>query len=173
MTSYEEILNRRSIRKYKDTPVEQEIIDKILVAGTYAATAKGDQSPIIVSIENKEDRDAIEVINMTSVGRPAGTPFYGAPYVAVVFAEKGNPNSVQDASLVMGNMMQAAYSLGVGSCWINRAKESFETEEGKALMKKWGLDPEAWVGVANLILGYADQEPVAKERKPDYIIRAK
>lgn len=172
-TTYDDIMSRRSIKKYKDTPVPQEILDKILEAGTYAPTAAGKQSPIIVFVESKETRDKIEVLNSTSVGRPAGTPFYGAPHVAVVFAQKGNPNSVQDASLVSANIMHAAHALGIGSCWINRAKEAFETEEGKKLMTEWGLDPEAWVGVSNMILGYADADPKPIPRKENYIIKVK
>lgn len=172
-TTYEDIMSRRSIKKYKDTPVPQEILDKILEAGTYAPTAGGKQSPLIVLIESKETRDKLEELNCTAVGRPAGSTFYGAPHVAVVFAQKGNPNGVQDASLVSANIMHAAHALGIGSCWINRAKEAFETEEGRALMVKWGLDPDAWEGVSNMILGYADIEPKAIPRKENYIIKVK
>lgn len=169
---YDLIMSRRSIKKYKDTPVPQELLDAVLKAGTYAPTAANKMSPLIVSVENKADRDALEVLNTTSVGRPAGTPFYGAPNVIVVFAERGNPNGVQDASLVMANLMHAANALGLGSCWINRAKESFNTDEGKALMVKWGLDPEKWEGVGNCILGYADMEPAPQTpRKEGYVVR--
>ena len=172
-TTYEDIMSRRSIKKYRPDPVPQEILDKILEAGTYAATAGGKQSPVIVFIESKETRDKVEELNCTSVGRPAGPAFYGAPHVAVVFAERGNGNSVQDASLVSANIMHAAHALGIGSCWINRAKESFETEEGKALMKEWGLDPEKYVGVSNMIMGYADTDPKPAPRKENYIVKVK
>lgn len=172
-TTYEDILSRRSIKKYKNIPVPEEIIDKILEAGTYAPTAGGRQSPLIVLVENKEDKDELERLNTVSVGRPAGTPFYGAPHVAVVFAARGNGNGVQDASLVMGNLMHAAHALGIGSCWINRAKETFDTEEGKALMVKWGLNPDEWEGVGNCILGYADHDPKPIARKEGYIVKIK
>ena len=171
---YESILARRSIKKYTDTPVPQELLDAVIKAGTYAPTASNKMSPLIISVENKDERDAVERLNSTSVGRAPGKTFYGAPNLIIVFAERGNPNSVQDASLVLANLMHAANALGLGSCWINRAKESFETEEGKALLVKWGVDPDKWVGVGNCILGYADGEPAPQSpRKDGYVVRVK
>ena len=95
-------------------------------------------------------------------------PFYGAPTVVVVLARAESPHAVQDGSLVLGNLMNAAHAIGLGSCWINRAKETFETEEGKELLKKWGIEGE-YVGIGNCILGYPDEAPSIKPRKENYI----
>ena len=100
-----------------------------------------------------------------------GDPFYGAPTVVVVLADKSRSTCVEDGSLVIGNLMNAAFSLGIGSCWIHRAREVFGTEEGREILRAWGLDPERYIGVGNCILGYAAQEGKAKPRKEDYIIR--
>ena len=98
-------------------------------------------------------------------------PMYGAPTILVVLADANAKCAVQDGSLVMGNLMLAAASLGLGSCWINRAKEEFESEEGKALLKKWGIEGE-WIGVGHCTLGYpaGDPQPAAP-RKSDYILK--
>lgn len=170
MDAIENLLNRRSIRKYKDKQISEKELDIILAAGTYAPTAKGTQSPLIVSVQNKEDINLMSKINANIWGQNID-PFYGAPTVVVVFAEKNNPNGVQDASLVLGNLMNAAHAVGVGSCWINRAKETFETVEGIALLKKWGIDGE-WEGVGSCILGYQDcDDPTPKQRKDNYIVK--
>lgn len=98
-------------------------------------------------------------------------PFYGAPTVVAVFADSRRETCVEDGSLVMGNLMNAAFSLGVDSCWIHRAREVFQTKEGKALMKKWGLGEE-YIGIGNCILGYGDKPlPQAKPRKEGFVIR--
>mgnify|MGYP002987146591 CR=1 FL=1 len=163
---------RRSIRKYKADMVPQEIIDKIIEAGLYAASGKGTQNTIIIQVTNKELRDKISEMNCKIGGWEEGfDPFYGAPVVLVVLAEKDWPTHVYDGSLVMGNLMLAAHAVGVDSCWIHRAKEEFASPEGKALLKEWGL-PENLVGIGHCILGYRDCEyPEAKERKANYIVR--
>lgn len=163
-----DLLHRRSIRRFKDQPIEKEVLEKILEAGTYAPTAMGKQSPIMVVLQRKEDIEELEKINCLFT--PQEHPFYGAPCVVVVLADGTRPTCVEDGSLVLGNLMNAAYSLGVGSCWIHRAKESFACEEGKALLKKWGL-PDTLIGVGNCIMGYSDcDEPAAKPRKENYIL---
>ena len=163
------ILNRRSIRKYKNKDVEEYLIDEILKAGTYAPTGRNSQSPIIIAITNKDIKNKLAKIN-ASVMNSNFDPFYGAPVVLVVLADKKIPTYLYDGCLVMENMMLAAHSLGLGSCWIHRAKETFETEAGKDLLKSWGLD-ESYEGVGNVILGYRDGElPKAKPRKENYII---
>lgn len=167
------LLTRRSIRKYKPGQIADAELDAVLEAATYAPTAKGTQSPLIVAVQNAQDIAAMRETNARVWGRPDFDPFYGAPTVVVVFAEPGNPNGVQDASLVMGNMMNAAHAVGLASCWINRAKESFELPEGKALMRKWGI-PEDRIGVGNCILGYADCDaPNAKPRRDGYVVMVK
>lgn len=167
----EAIKKRRSIRKYKDTMVPKEIIDKIIEAGTYAATGMGKQSPIIIAVTNKELRDKLSAMNAKIMGKDAD-PFYGAPVVLIVLASKERPTYIYDGSLVMGNLMLEADALGIGSCWIHRAKEEFESEEGKALLRKWGIEGD-YAGIGHCILGYAAEggEAPAKPRKEDYVVR--
>lgn len=134
--AYESLLSRRSIRKYKAEQIRREELDAVLRAGTFAPTAMGLQSPLIVAVQNAEDIEVMRRLNAAVWGREDIDPFYGAPTAVAVFAQVGNKNGVQDASLVLGNMMNAAHALGLGSCWINRARESFETPEGRALLNK-------------------------------------
>ena len=161
---------RRSVRSFKPDMIPSDVIDQIIKAGTYAATGMNRQSPIIIAVTNKEMRDRLSRMNAKIMGSDKD-PFYGAPVVLIVLAKKEAPTHVYDGSLVMGNLMLAAASLGLGSCWINRAKEEFESEEGKALLKKWGIEGE-WIGVGHCILGYpaGDPQPAAP-RKSDYILK--
>lgn len=162
---------RRSIRKYKAEQVRPEELDAILEAGTWAPTGKGQQSPVMVVVQDQETISYLSKTNAQIMGNPNADPFYGAPTVVVVLADGENPNWLADGSLVMGNLMNAAASLGVGSCWINRAMEFFDQPEGKALLKKWGL-AETYRGVGHCILGYADGEvPAPRPRKENYIVR--
>ena len=161
---------RRSIRKYKPEQVREEDLNAILEAGTWAASGKGLQSPVMVVVQDRETISYMSKLNAQIMGT-SSDPFYGAPTVVVVLADGENYNWMADGSLVMGNLMNAAWSIGVGSCWINRAKELFDLPEGKALLRKWGL-PETLRGVGNCILGYIDGDiPKAKPRKADYIVR--
>ena len=165
-----DILTRRSVKKYKSAPVPQEIIDKIINAGLYAANGMGAQSPIIIQVTNKEMRDKLSKMNADVMGANTD-PFYGAPAVLVVLADKNRPTAVYDGSLVMGNLMLAAHALGIGSCWIHRAKEEFESEDGKEILKSLGIEGE-YVGIGHCILGYADGEPKpAAERKPSRVYK--
>lgn len=159
---------RRSCRKYQDKPVPEEVIAKILRAGTYAATGMGRQSPVILAVTNREMRDRLSKMNAAVMGTDAD-PFYGAPAVLVVLADKNIRTCVYDGSLVMGNMMNAAEKYGVASCWIHRAKEMFETEEGKQILHQAGISGD-YEGIGNLVIGYADGEKNAPApRKEDYI----
>ncbi|MDD5924034.1 MAG: nitroreductase [Clostridia bacterium] len=161
--------SRRSIKKYKDTPVEREKLELILEAGTFAPSGKNKQAAVMVCVTDKEQVALLSKINAEVLGVNSD-PFYGAPCVVVVFADSEMFTYIEDGSLVMGNMLHAAHSLGVDSCWIHRARQMFETEEGKELMKKWGLG-ENYKGIGNCILGYADCEyPKASPRKDGYII---
>lgn len=164
----ESLKTRRSVRKYSDAPIEQEKLDAIMEAATYAPTGMGQQSPVIVLVKDKEIRDKISQLNAAVMGRDMD-PFYGAPVVAIVFGHKVVPTWFDDAVLVAGNLLNAAHAVGVDSCYIYRAKEVFESEEGMALLKEWGMD-ESYVGVANCILGYGEgDKPVAKPRKDGYV----
>ena len=157
------LLTRRSIRKYKPDMLPREVIEKIAEAGTYAPTGKNQQSPIIVAVTNKALRDRMSVLNAAVLDLDSD-PFYGAPVVLVVLAERSNPNHTYDGSLVMGNLMLAAHAMGIGSCWINRAREVFDTEEGKAILRELGVEGD-YEGVGNCILGYADcEQPQARPR---------
>lgn len=157
MSIQNEILNaiasRRSCRAYKPEQITAEELEAVTTAGTWAATAMGRQSPVMVAVQDKETLAELSRLNAAVMGTQ-NDPFYGAPTAVLVLGEKNNPNGVQDASLVMGNLLLAASGIGLGSCWINRAKETFETPEGKALLAKWGLDPEKYIGVGYCILGY-------------------
>ncbi len=161
---------RRSCRAYKDELIEEEKLNAILEAGTFAATGMGRQSPIIIAVTDRAVRDKLSKMNAAVMGRD-GDPFYGAPELLIVLADKSVPTYLYDGSLVMGNMMNAAADLGVANCWIHRAKEEFESAEGKALLKSLGIEGD-YEGVGHLILGYAaapQAEP--KPRKENYIYR--
>ena len=161
------IKERRSIRKYEDKMIPKEIIEKILEAGTYAPSGMGRQSSIIIAITNKEVRDKLSKLNAQIMGVESD-PFYGAPVVLVVLGKKDIPTYIYDGSLVMENLMLSANSLGIGSCWIHRAKEEFETEEGKEILKSLGIEDE-YEGIGHCILGYKDEEGTLKPRKDNYI----
>lgn len=163
------LVSRRSVRSYKDTPVPDDILNEILTAGEYAPNGRGKQSAVMVVVKDKKTINMLSQIN-ARIMDGVNDPFYGAPTLVIVFADSTINTYIEDGSLVMGNLMNAAFSLGVDSCWIHRAKETFQTDEGKALMKKWGLD-EKYVGIGNCILGYADSvhaQPAA--RKDGFVI---
>lgn len=169
MSIQNEILNaiasRRSCRAYKPEQITAEELEAVTTAGTWAATAMGRQSPVMVAVQDKETLAELSRLNAAVMGTQ-NDPFYGAPTAVLVLGEKNNPNGVQDASLVMGNLLLAASGIGLGSCWINRAKETFETPEGKALLAKWGLDPEKYIGVGYCILGYPAPNGTRHTRPP-------
>lgn len=162
------IESRRSVRRFKPDMVPAELLDQVLQAGTYAATGMGRQSPIILAVTDPKVRDQLSRMCAAIMGSDKD-PFYGAPVVLVVLADKSRPTCVYDGSLVMGNLMLAAHAEGLASCWIHRAKEEFESEEGKAILKELGIEGD-WEGIGHCILGYADGEPKpAAPRKPDYV----
>lgn len=161
---------RRSIRKFKPDMISEDLIGKIIKAGTYAANGMGRQSTIIVAVTNKELRDRLSEMNQEIGGwKPGYDPFYGAPIVLIVLADKGWVNRVYDGSLVMGNLMLAAHALGIGSCWIHRAKEEFESVEGKAILKSLGIEGD-YEGIGHCVLGYPDGPlPQAAPRKENRV----
>ena len=184
---------RRSVRKYKPDMIPQDVLDRIILAGTYSATGRNLQSPIIIAVTNKEMRDKISEMNRKIGGWAEGfdpfygapvilivladkscptyiyDPFYGAPAMIIVLAKKDWPNRVYDGSLVMGNLMLAAHNEGVGSCWIHRAKEEFESEEGKEILRSLGIEGE-YEGIGHCALGYTEGEyPEGHERKDNWV----
>ena len=163
------LLNRRSIRRYKEDQVPDELLDQVLTAGLYAPTGMNRQNIVMVAVRDKETRDLLSRMNAAVMGSDRD-PFYGAPCVIVVLGDPEIYPVVENGSLVLGNLMNAAYAVGLGSCWIHRAKQTFETEEGKALLRKWGLKDNL-VGIGNCILGYADESPEAKPRLDGRIVK--
>lgn len=171
-STLKDLKERRSIRAYKPDQIKEEDLQKIIEAGTYAPTGMGMQSPRIIVVQDRETRDYLSALNAKYMpGGEKKDPFYGAPTVLVVIASKERPTCVEDGALVMGNLLNAAHAVGVGSCWIHRAREVFDSEEGKILLKKWGVEGD-YVGIGHCILGYpADGAvPDAKPRKSDYVI---
>lgn len=160
---------RRSVRKYKPDMIPQDVLDRIIIAGTYSATGRNLQSPIIIAVTNKEMRDKISEMNRKIGGWAEGfDPFYGAPVILIVLADKSCPTYIYDGSLVMGNLMLAAHNEGVGSCWIHRAKEEFESEEGKEILRSLGIEGE-YEGIGHCALGYTEGEyPEGHERKDNW-----
>ena len=164
------LMERRSCRSYKPDPVPAEILDRILEAGTYAASGMGRQSAIMIAVTDKKVRDQLSKMNAAVMGS-AADPFYGAPAVIVVLADRSVGTYLYDGSLVMGNLMNAAHALGIASCWIHRAKEEFDSEEGKAILKELGIEGD-YEGIGHCILGYAAQENnPAAPRKENFIFR--
>lgn len=162
--------SRRSCRSYKPELIEDEKLQAIIKAGTYAATGMGKQSPIIIAVTNKRMRDKLSSMNARIMGREEGfDPFYGAPELLIVLANKDVATYVYDGSLVMGNLMNAAADLGVDSCWIHRAKEEFESEEGKEILRNLGIEGN-YEGIGHLVLGYASAPlKEAAPRKENYV----
>ena len=168
MDALQNLKERRSIRRYKADMLPREVIETIAEAGTYAPTGKNRQSPIIIAVTNKELRDKMSALNAKVLGSESD-PFYGAPVVLVVLAERANANHVYDGSLVMGNLMLAAHAMGIGSCWINRAREVYDTPEGKEVLASLGIEGD-YEGIGNCILGYIDGDvPAAGPRKENYV----
>ena len=165
------LAERRSCKKYLPKQVDEAALQEILLAGTYAPSGKNRQAAKILVLQKPEDIAAVERLNAAVLGNPDGRPFYGAPTVLVVLADPEVNTAVEDGSLAMGNLMNAAHSLGVASCWIHRAREVFDSEEGRALLRKWGVTGE-YIGVGHCLLGYADgPEKPASPRKSDYVVR--
>ena len=172
METLECIRTRRSIRKYKSDPVPEELLDKVLEAGTWAPTGMGKQSPVIIAVTDKEQRDRLMRLNASVIGAK-NDPFYGAPVVLLVAVDKSVPTAENDGELVIQNLMLAAHDLGLASCYIWRAKQELESAEGKQMLADWGLPSDVdYEGVGHVILGYADMEaPTPAPRKENYIYR--
>ena len=160
------LLERRSVRGYKKDLVPEEVLNEILEAGEYAPSGMGQQGTLMVVTQNPK----LSKMNADVMGAKSD-PFYGASTVIVVFADSEQGTCVENGSLVMGNLMNAAHAVGVDSCWIHRAREVFASEEGKALKAEWGV-PESYIGIGHCVLGYRSGEyPEAKARKDGFVIR--
>lgn len=171
---FDNMKSRRSIRKYKPDSVPENLINKIMEAGSYAATGKNWQSPIVIAVTNPRLRDKISDMNRRIGGWEEGfDPFYGAPVILIVLADKSRPTYIYDGSLVMGNMMLEAHELGLGSCWIHRAKEEFESDEGKEILHSLGIEGD-YEGIGHLALGYIEGKvPEMKPRKEGWVYYAR
>ncbi len=169
MDAMQNLLQRRSVRKYSQRQVPDELLNRVLEAGVFAPSGMNSQVSVMVAVTDKETRDQLSRMNAAVMGADSD-PFYGAPCVVVVLADPERYTWVEDASLVMGNLMNAAHAVGLGSCWIHRAREMFDSEEGKTLLKKWGL-PDTLRGVGNCIIGYPEDIPAPRERKDGRIIK--
>ncbi len=166
------LTTRRSVRKFKPEQIKDEELKAILDAGMNAPTAGNQQPAVMIVVQNKEMREKLTKMNAAVMGKEMD-PYYGAPTIVLVIADRSKVCPVEDASLVIGNMSNAAFSLGIGSCWIHREKQMFETEEGQALLKEWGIEGD-YVGVGSCILGYPDCElPKAAPRKENYVVMVK
>lgn len=167
------LTTRRSVRKFKDQPVPREVLDEILKAGIYAPSGLNSQSPVIVEISGGKTREAIQKENAKIAGLGEGAdPFYGAPVVLLVAAKKDSVTPIYDGSCALSNMMNAAWSMGIASCWVHRAAEEVSSDFGKDLFESLGIEGE-YIGVGHLALGYADGEcPAAKPRRGNRVYRA-
>lgn len=163
------LTTRVSVKSYTDRQVPDDLLDAVLEAGLYAPSGLNNQKVICVAVRDKETRDLLAKLN-TEIRGADTDMFYGAPCVIVVLSDPERNTWVEDGSLVLGNLLNAAHSLGLSACWIHRAKETFDSAEGKALLRAWGI-PEHYRGIGNCILGYADKEPVRKPRAQGRIIK--
>lgn len=164
MDALECMLTRKSIKKYKPDPVPQDLIEKVVEAGLNAPSGLNKQAAIVLAVTDKKIRDELSAANAGNDPFHRADPFYGAPVVLVVLADKSVPTYIYDGTLAMENLLLAAHALGLGACWIHRAKETFEKEEWKGFLKTQGIEGE-YEGIGNCILGYADIDPEKKPRK--------
>ncbi|MBI5018436.1 MAG: nitroreductase [Deltaproteobacteria bacterium] len=166
------MLNRRSIRKFKTEQIKDEELNAVLEAGKYAPSGANQQSALFIVVRDKATREQLAKMNAEVLGKDID-PYYGAPTIILVLADTTKVTPVEDASLALGNMCNAAYSIGLGSCWIHRTRDMFESEEGKALLKKWGVEGN-YIGVGSCILGYPDGDhPKAAPRKDPFVVMVK
>ena len=163
----ETILSRRSCKNFKPDPVPREIVEQVAEAGLYAPSGMNRQPVKILAVTDKATRDQLSRLNAKYDSAGRVDPFYGAPVVLAVVVEKSIPTALNDGSLALGNMLLAAHSLGIGSCWIHRAKEVFEDEEGKALLRAQGLEGD-YLGIGHCVLGYPVDAPGAPLPRKDH-----
>ena len=157
------LIGRRSCRSYRGNQIPDDILEEIVEAGLYAPSASNRQDVMMAVIQDAEEIRELSHLNARIMGS-SRDPFYGAPTVIVVLAKEESHTGVEDGSLVIGNMLNAAHALGIGSCWIHRAYEEFSSKEGKEFLRRWGIEGN-WRGVGHCILGYAVEEAPVKPRK--------
>jgi nitroreductase len=165
-----DLKERRSIRKYRAEQIKDSELDTVLEAGIWAASGKGAQSAVMVVLQDAAKIARLEKLNAQVLGKADAKPFYNAPTVITVLADKERVTWVDDGNMVIANLLNAAYAAGLGSCYIYRAKNIFDGAEGKTLLKEWGLG-ENYGGVWHVLLGYADESPKPAPRKSGYIIK--
>lgn len=168
--AYKNLIERRSIRKYNNTKVSHDLIEQIVRAGQFAPSGMNRQIYAFVVVEDEELVARLSKMNADAMNS-SSDPFYGARSLIIVFADTNAPTYLYDGALAMGNLMNAANALGVDSCWIHRAKEVFETPEGKEMKKTWGL-PESYEGIGHCILGYREEEPGERAQRTSKVIYA-
>lgn len=167
------LLNRRSIRKFKPEQIKDEELNAVLEAGKYAPSGMNHQSALFIAVQDKKVIAKLSKMNAAVMGRTEGDPYYGAPTIILVLADRNKTTHMEDGCLALGNMFNAAYSLGLGSCWIHRTREMFESEEGKELLKEWGVKGD-YKGIGSCILGYpACEHPQAARRKDNFVVLVK
>ncbi|MCD7767561.1 MAG: nitroreductase family protein [Oscillospiraceae bacterium] len=167
----ETLKGRRSIRCFKAEQITDAELNAVLEAGTYAPTAAGTQGAVIVAVQDPADVAQLDAMNAAVLGKEGLHPYYGAPTILLVFATEKAMVPETDCALVGGNLLNAAYAAGLGSCWIHRSKEMFASAAGKTLLKKWGL-PDNLTAFCSIALGYADcPQPEAPARREGYIVR--
>lgn len=163
------LTTRRSVKAYLDKQIKKEELEAVLAAGINAPTGRNLQAPKIVAVTDPETVKYLSKLNAAVMGA-SGDPFYGAPCVLVVLADKNVRTGIYDGCCVMANLLNAAHAVGLGACWIHRAKEVFDSAEGKALLKKWGIEGD-YEGIGNCVLGYNAKEfPAPKAHKDDYVV---
>lgn len=169
----EAMRDRRSVRAYTEEVPSDELIERVVDAGLWAASGRGRQAPIVLAVTDRALRDRLSAMNARIMGAPEGTdPFYGAPVVLVVLADRSVPTHVYDGSLVMGNLMLAAHELGLGSCWIHRAREEFDSPEGRQILAELGVEGD-YEGIGHCVLGYAAEVPEPKPRREGRLVWAR
>ncbi|HBO61703.1 MAG TPA: diguanylate cyclase [Olsenella sp.] len=169
----EAMRDRRSVRAYTDEVPSDELIERVVDAGLWAASGRGRQAPIVLAVTDRALRDRLSAMNARIMGAPEGAdPFYGAPVVLVVLADRSVPTHVYDGSLVMGNLMLAAHELGLGSCWIHRAREEFDSPEGRQILAELGVEGD-YEGIGHCVLGYAAEVPEPKPRREGRLVWAR
>lgn len=165
----DDLKNRRSCRSYQPRQITEEELQQVLEAGMYAPTGRGAQAPVIVAVQDPDTIEILRKMNAAILGNPEADPFYGAPTVLIVLADKSRPTYLYDGSCVMDNLLNAAQAVGLGACWIHRAKEEFESEAGKAMLEQWGVQGD-YEGIGHCVLGYrADAVPAPAPRKANYV----
>jgi nitroreductase len=166
------LLNRRCIRAFKPEQIKDEELNAVLEAGKYAPSGANQQSALFIVVQDRETKETLSKMNQ-AVKASDSDPYHGAPTIVLALADRSKVTPVEDATLALGNMFNAAYSLGLGSCWVHRTRQMFESEEGKALLKRWGVEGD-YVGVGSCVLGYPDgEQPQAAPRKDDFVVWVK